>query len=446
MNKKELGDAFKAKADELDTIVNNPELTAEDVEKAKGIKAEMAGLKEKLDIAVAAEGLRTDLDAAKSFLGQSATPVVHGDPNFIGATAAGETVISDAGVTEEGQGLMSAKQWKAVSQTAYKSAWMDYVRRRGDVGLMDTEARKALNEGTDEAGGYFVPPEFLNQLITKLATPTRVSGMVRNVNTSRDALVMPKVVYATDDLYQTGIRSTWVGETPSSSTVHRVGTEPVFGQIRIPVYTNMLSMPITRDLLDDSAFDIMGYASDQFRLTIQLLKDNMVINGSGIGQPDGILLNPNGTDQPATVVSGSAAALTADGLKDLQYAIPEQYDGNCSFLFNKKSTEKAIAKIKDGAQRYMFDNMNGGIANGVPNTLLGDSYARSGFMPDIAANAYPIIYGDFSGYALVNRIGFSIQMLNELYAETNQILMLGRVRFGGKTIEPWKLKIQKCST
>lgn len=445
MNKKELGEALAAKATELEAIVTNPEVTAEDIEKAKGIKEEMVGLKAKIDLAVAAEGLRTDLDAAKSFLGTPASAVIHGDPNVIGSAPAGDTTIDSDGVTETGQGLMSAKQWKAISEKSYKSAWMEYVRRRGDQGMMDSDARKALNEGTDEAGGYFVPPEFLNTLISKLATPTRVSGMVRNVNTSRDALTMPKVVYATDDIYQTGIRSTWVGETPSSSTVHRVGTEPVFGQIRIPVYTNMLSMPITRDLLDDSAFDILGYASEQFRTTIDLLKDNMIINGSGVGQPDGILLNPNGTNQPATVNSGNASALTADGLKELQYAIPEQYDGNCRFLFNKKSTEKDIAKIKDGAARYMFDNMNGGIANGVPNTLLGDAYVRSGFMPDISSNAYPIIYGDFSGYALVNRIGFSIQMLNELYAETNQILMLGRIRFGGRVIEDWKLRIQKVS-
>jgi HK97 family phage major capsid protein len=257
---------------------------------------------------------------------------------------------------------------------------------------------------------------------------------------------MPKVNYATDDLYTTGIRSTWTGEQPVTATTHRV-TEPVFGQIRIPVYTNMMSMPLTRDLIEDAAFDVQGWSADKFRETIMLLKDNMILNGTGVGQPAGILVNPGGTNQPGVVVSGAGSALTSDGLQNVAWSVPEQYEENLRWVFNKTNTGKAIANLKDGNGRYTWGSLDqsGMVLPAVNRPLFGYPVTFSGFAPNIGSNAYPAIFGDLSGYYLVNRVGFSIQVLNELYAETNQVLLLGRVRFGGAVAEDWKLKIQKVA-
>jgi HK97 family phage major capsid protein len=67
-------------------------------------------------------------------------------------------------------------------------------------------------------------------------------------------------------------------------------------------------------------------------------------------------------------------------------------------------------------------------------------------MPDVAANAFPIIFGDPKGYYLVRRIGFSVQVLNEIVATSNKVRVLGRLRIGGQVGEDWRLKIQKVST
>lgn len=346
---------------------------------------------------------------------------------------------------EEGILGLSAQQQQIISTKEYKHAFRNYIRK-GLTEITSLE-RKTLQEGTDSQGGFLVPEDVLNMILSKSPTPTRVSGYVSQLTTSRDQLLIPRTVYTTDDLYSTGIRTTWTGEIPSSSTVHRV-TDPVFGQLRIPVHTNMMSLPLTNDMIEDSAFPIVRWASEKFNETIDLLKDNMIINGTGSGQPAGILLNPDGTDQPAVVVTGSAAALTADGIIDLAYSLPEQYDMNARFLFNKTASGKAIAKLKDSDNRYLFGYGMGdnGLAGGRPTELVGYQYSYSGFMPSPAANTFPLIFGDFRGYILLNRIGFSIQVLRETYAELNQIVLLGRIRFGGQVAESYKLKIQKCST
>jgi HK97 family phage major capsid protein len=373
-------------------------------------------------------------------------PLVTGGPTIRAITPAGATEVKRSPsridmLDQYGEGLWDAKTHEKTGTDEYRNAFKSYMRGKSTMGEL-----KVLQEGADTSGGFLVPADILNRVIAREPTPSRVAGLVTQLQTSRDQLVIPKIVYTADNLYTTGMRVTWTGEIPSSSSVHRV-TDPVFGQVTVPIFTAMMSLPITNDMIEDSSFPIISYASGKFGETIDLLRDNMIINGTGLGQPAGILVNPGvGDDQPAVVTSGSSSTLTGNGLIDLAFALPEQYDDNARFLFNKTSTAKAIAQLKDSDGRYMWGAglQDSGLMAGWKNRdLLGYPVVMSGFMPDIAASAWPIIFGDFSGYYLVNRIGFSVQILKELYAETNQILLLGRVRFGGITAEPWKLRIQQ---
>jgi HK97 family phage major capsid protein len=161
----------------------------------------------------------------------------------------------------------------------------------------------------------------------------------------------------------------------------------------------MMSMPLTRDMVEDSAFELVGWVSQKFREQIDLLYDNEILNGNSIGGPAGVLLNPGGTDQPAIVVSGNAATLTPDGIVNLAYSLPEQYDANARFAFNKTNTGAAIALMKDSANRYLFATGgygDTGVANARPTSLVGYPYGYSGFMPNVGANAFPIVFGDWS--------------------------------------------------
>ena len=359
-----------------------------------------------------------------------------------------DTAGSDAKATrfkvEDEKPLMDMKTYKVISSSDYKSAFDEYIRIGKES--MSGAALKVLQEGIDTAGGFLVPEEVLAAIIQKQPTPTAVAGRVRHLQTMRDVLVIPRVNYTTDDLYTTGIRATWTGEVPASSTAMRV-TEPVFGQTRAQVWTAMMSMPITNDMIEDAAFPLMAWASGKFAETIELLRDNMALNGSGVGQPAGILVNPGVTGQPAVVVSGSASSLTADSLESVAMSLPPQYDTNACYVFNKLSTAKTIAQMKDGQGRYLWGagmQDSGMVPGWKDRKLWGYDAVYSEFMPNIGASTYPVIFGDLSGYYMVERVGFSIQVLREVYAETNQILLLGRIRFGGQVAEDWKLKILQC--
>ena len=208
----------------------------------------------------------------------------------------------------------------------------------------------------------------------------------------------------------------------------------------------MASLPLSNNLIEDSAFDVMGVSSDLLAEAFALGEDDMFINGTGVSCPKGILQDIDEADGPAKVVSGSASALTADGLIELRYALPAQYERNAKW-YMANSTAKAIRQLKEAttnAYLWPISAQVGGLG-AVREELLGFPVVKDEFVPAIAANSYPIIFGDLMGYMIVDRVGFSLQRLSELYAETNITLLLARKRVGGQVVEPWRIKVQKVS-
>lgn len=428
---------LQAKNDELAAKAN--ELTAEDVVLMKSNNAAIREKKSTVDTLIEAGQLSDEVRAATETVVNDI-----GIPDGADYSRKSGEVVLDSKTKDvlfqDGESLMDTKTLSAISSVSYKEAQAKYVRV-GEKKMSNAELR-TLSEGSDPAGGYLVPPEQLARLLQKQAAPTRLNGLVEQLNASGDMLQMPKVNYTTDDIYTTGVRSTWTGEIPSTSTVHRA-TNPQFGQKKIDIYTNMLSVAVTNNLFEDSAFPLLSWLTGKFDETIGLLKDNMILNGTGIGQPSGILLNPGGTDQPSTVNVGDP--ITATGIINLAWSLPEQYEEGAKFVFNKTSVGKAVAVLKDSNNRFLWGQglQDSGLTAYGPGQkmLAGTPAVFSAFMPDSATAANVFVFGDLRGYALVNRIGFSVQVLREVYAESNQALVLGRIRFGGAVLEPWRLKV-----
>lgn len=334
----------------------------------------------------------------------------------------------------------------AVQAPGYAPAFESYLRNgKASLGQKDL---KTLSEGTDTAGGFLVPEDYHTELIKKVATAATVRQFARVAQTSRDAAKWPRVVYNTDDEYTSGVRLSWVGETPSSSTVHRV-TDPVFGLINIPVHTAMASMPVTNVLLEDAAFDVIGLSSDMLAEAFALGENDAFWNGNGISRPMGILTQVNDSDYygPRYVASGTTATLTADGLLNLAYALPAQYDRNARWFMNKQ-TELAIRKLKDTANNYLWPawNVGGNFASTEMMPLAGYPVTRDEALPDVSTDAYPIIFGDLRGYIILDRVGFSVQRISEKYAEEDYTVLLGRRRVGGQLTESYRVKAQKVAS
>lgn len=368
---------------------------------------------------------------------------------LLGFTQENEVQVTRRGLGFEVEGLKDVKfkegAFRACVTAEYEKVYRKFLTHKGGFGILTHEEQKTINEGIDTDGGYLAPEQVLNRIIQRRPTPTRLYGMCDQLTISRDGVTFPRQTYSTDDLYTTPIRATWVGET-TTAAAHRTST-PQWGQVRIPVYTAMLSLAITNSMIEDGMIDILAWISGKFDETIELLRDNMIVNGNGIMQPSGILVNPGTAYNPAVINSGDASLLTGDGLIDLTEDLPEQYDENARLIFNKTNTGKKIRMLKDGDGRPLvsYGAADFGLAGGRYKEVNGYPYTWSGFMPNVSANTYPIIFGDLKGYLCVDRVGFSTQIIDQPYAEQDMKVILGRIRFGGQVVEDWRLRIHKIS-
>lgn len=359
------------------------------------------------------------------------------------------------GITGKGGKPLTDKQY----ERAYSDGFELYCRK----GLPHVREyypieAKALSEGTDTAGGFTVPVDFKAELIKKQATYSMVRPNADVIQTNRDVVIFPRVNYttasddSTGDKFTSPVRMSWSGETPATSTTVRV-TDQVLGQYEIKINTAMASQLLSNDLIEDSAFDISGYASSNLAEAFALGEDYAFINGSGIAQPIGILTQVD-TGGPASMKSGTNADIQTSGdahagyrMVKLFYTLAAQYRRNAVWMMNSQ-TMLQVESLVDGNKRPLVSSLITGanIGIGMPDMIKGRPVLIDEFTPDYSTtNNLPIIFGDWKGYTIADRVSFSIQRNDQLYMETNFTLLLARKRVGGLCIKPWMFKVMKAA-
>lgn len=320
----------------------------------------------------------------------------------------------------------------------------DAVKAAVAQGVDNVGAIKAtMVEAIDTLGGFVVPVDFQARVIERLQGMTVVRNRANVAQTSRDTVEIPTSTGGNDQ-YTSAVRVSWVDEKPTEGVAE---TNLTFGMETIPIHTVMAETWLGRNMVEDAAFDIESYLVGKFSESIQIDEDNRFLTGSGVGCPQGIL--PGGTNLLSLVekVSGAAAALTWDGLIALSYAIPSQYRQNAVWIA-ERATYEAIAKLRDATSgQYLWNpyQYKGG-ADAAPPRLLGYPVLEQESMPSVSAGAYPIIFGDLSGYQIFDRIGMTVERyLDSSTARKNTVMYVVRRRLGAQPTELWRFAAQKVA-
>src|SRR5579871_4070175 len=168
--------AAEAISTEVESLLAEP--TQENLLKAQDLNAKFKGLADDIELFRRAE---SDALAAKEFLSQPIRDVpFETGVSVIGMRPAGAAEFAHekgaAALFNDGEGLVDERQWRAISEPGYKAAFRSYLRK-GEKGLTGREL-KALQEGADASGGFLVPEDFVQRLLQKEPTPTRVQDHV----------------------------------------------------------------------------------------------------------------------------------------------------------------------------------------------------------------------------------------------------------------------------
>jgi HK97 family phage major capsid protein len=315
----------------------------------------------------------------------------------------------------------------------HKSAWGAYMRKGDDSGIARLDL-KSLNVGTEAQGGYVAPPE-LDRLIEQrlmASSPMRQIASVRQTS----ATVFRKPV-------SLGTSSAWAAETGSRAET----TAPTLDLLEFPA-AELYAMPAaTQTLLDDAYADVDEWLADEVEASFSAQESTAFVTGDGSNKPKGLLSYDmiadasHAWDKIGFILSGGAAAFAAsdpaDKLIDLVYALKSQFRANARFVMNRR-TVSAVRKLKDGDGNYLWRPGGAGEAA----SLLGYPVTEIEDMPDIAANAFAIAFGDFRrGYLIVDRQG--ARVLRDPYSLKPYVLFYTTKRVGGGVQNFDAIKVMK---
>lgn len=266
----------------------------------------------------------------------------------------------------------------------------------------------------DGDGGYLVPTEFERQIVMGLEEANILRSLAKTITTSAERKIP---IAATHSIAQ------WTPENAAYTE-----SNPTFSQKTIDAFKLTDLVKVSKELLQDSMFDLEAYLAQEFARAFGVAEEQAFCVGTGTGQPTGIFLPTGGGT--IGVTASSASSITVDNVIDLVYALKSPYRRNAVFLM-KDVTVSALRKLKDSNGVYLWQPS---VQQGQPDRLLGYPIYTSPYVPGVEASALPIAFGDFSNYWIADRMGRSVQRLNELYAGNGQVGFLATERVDGKVI------------
>ena len=300
---------------------------------------------------------------------------------------------------------------------AYKQAMLTALRTNF------RQVSNVLSEGVDANGGYLVPEEYDHRLIDILDEENVMRKLGTRITTSGEHKI---------NIAATKPAAAWIEEGGALTF-----GDATFDQIILDAHKLHVAIKVTEELLYDNAFNLENYIMQQFGKALANAEEDAFINGTGTGQPLGILAATGGAD--VGVTAKSATAITADELIDLIYSLKRPYRKSAAFLLNDQ-TLAAIRKLKDNYGQYLWQPS---LQAGEPDRILGYAAYTSPYFPAVAAGKPAVAFGDLSYNNIGDRGTRSCAERNELFAGNGMVGFVAKERVDGKLVLPEAVKLLK---
>ncbi|PZX57163.1 HK97 family phage major capsid protein [Cereibacter changlensis] len=325
----------------------------------------------------------------------------------------------------------------AETEAPHVKAFDAYLRSGDDDALRGLVLEgKAMSTAVAADGGYLVDPqtaETIRSLLLSTSSLRAVASVVHVEASSFDVLI---------DRSEVG--SGWATEAAAQAET----ATPTIERISIRLHELSAMPKASQRLLDDSVFDVEGWLAGKIAARFIRAESAAFISGDGVDKPKGILQHPRVANAAwnwgsiGYVSTGAAADFpatnAADCIINLVYALSADYRANASFVMNSK-TAGAVRKMKDADGRFLWSD---GLAAAEPARLMGYPVLICEDMPDIAANAFAIAFGDFaSGYTIAERP--DLRVLRDPFSAKPHVLFYASKRVGGDVTDFAAIKLLK---
>ena len=289
----------------------------------------------------------------------------------------------------------------------------------GYGGLTDSEKeryeqRRSLQMDQDVLGGFLVAPEsFTSGVIFGLQD----DSFMRDISTQLElkfaqTLSIPTEEEEIDD-------ADFTAELRTGSEDDKLR----FGKRTLTPHPCAKRLRVSNTLLQRAA-GAQNYLAKRLTNKFAITEEKAFMSGNGAGQPLGIFVTSDlGVPASRDVSTGnSSTELKADNLIEVLMSLKPGYRKKACWVLHR-DVLKAIRKLKDGQGNYLWQP---GVTADRPDTILGKVYYESEYCPNtFTSGRYMLCVGDFSYFWIVTALNMQISVLKELYAETNEVGLIG---------------------
>jgi len=302
--------------------------------------------------------------------------------------------------------------------TVFKNA--DDLRWCRDHGV---EAR-ALNEGSNSAGGALVPEEFANRVIRLVETYGTFPGSAENVSMSRDTMVIPKRL--------TGTTAYFVGEGSSVTE-----SEPTYGNVSLVAKKLAVGCRMSTEVVEDALVSLADAVAAEFATSLAYRIDLCGWLGDGTSQYGGIngIVNKiNDGTHTASVVSAASGntgfeTLDVEDFLAAMGKLPLFARQGAAWYVSPAGYAASIARLKYAAGGNTVDNLGrdaGESFLGYPVRMVHVLNSTLG----ADSNKVKVLFGNMNLSSIyARRRDFSVRLFDQVYATTDQLLLQGTMRF-----------------
>lgn len=284
--------------------------------------------------------------------------------------------------------------------------------------------QRALEATDDTQGGYTYPDQqFVADLIKFVDNMVFVRGLARvHQLTSGDSIGRPSLDTDPSD-------ADWTTELATGSE----DTSMAFGKRELNPSPLAKRIKVSRTLLRRSGMGIEQLVRERLGYKFGVTEEKAFMTGSGEDQPLGIFTaDSSGISTSRDVnTDNTTTEIRFDGLKSAKFSIKGAYYPNLRWVFHRDAV-KQISKLKDGNGQYIWQDS---VQTGEPDRLLGFPVLISEYAPNtFTTGQYVGILGDFSRYEIAEALNMTVQRLDELYAESNEVGFIGRMEVDGMPV------------
>jgi HK97 family phage major capsid protein len=271
------------------------------------------------------------------------------------------------------------------------------------------------------AGALLLPAQISEDIIRNVVEATPILELARVTTTDRSEYKRRKRLSTPG--------GTWLGED-SASTKGKIE----FGTVDITPHKWAAQYGVSIEMLSDTGYNLVGEMTDAFRDDASVDLGSAFMNGSGVGQPTGMVGR-------ITNFNATQLALSTSDLIRMQESLKNAYHANASWLFTRATRGNIRTQFlgTDGLQ-YLWEPS---FKAGIPTLLLGAPVyiAAEGDLAGKASGNFTggqvyAVYGDFAqGYEIVRRT--DMYMIDDPYSDASSFTRNFHImaRFGGNVIK-----------